>query len=104
MGKSLAMTATLVASWQQSPVSSGGQLTLRVIPHSLQPAKKLLVLHTSAGGGFGGGGIGGGGRGGGEYSTQVTHDVICAPVTVFLVALSQHNGDVEDGLSGFPWE
>jgi hypothetical protein len=52
---------------------------------------------------LGGGGRGGGGLGGGEYSTHVTHDVICAPLAVFLVALSQHSGDVDDGLSGFPW-
>jgi len=98
-----ALTATLVFLWQQSPVFSGGQLTPTVIPHFSQPSKKLPLEHTLAGGGLGGGGIGGGGRGGGEYSTHVTHDVICAPLTVFLDALSQHRGDVEDGLSGKPW-
>ena len=96
-------TATLVALWQQSPVVSGGQSTPTVSPQFLQPAKKLPALHTLAGGGLGGGGIGGGGRGGGEYFTHVAHDVICAPVTVFFVNPSQHNGDVEDGLSDRPW-
>ena len=98
-----ALTATRVALWQQSPVSAGGQLTPTVIPHCLHPAKNLPVLHTSAGGGLGGGGIGGGGRGGGEYCTHVTHDVICAPLTVFLDALSQHSPDANDGLSGSLW-
>jgi len=97
------LTATLEALWQQSPEFTGGQFLPRVIPHFLQPSKKLPVLQMSLGGGLGGGGKGGGGRGGGEYCTHVTHDVICAPLAVLLVALSQHRGDVEDGLSGFPW-
>ena len=97
------VTVTLVVLWQQSPVLTGGQLTPMESPHFLHPAKKLPLLHTSAGGGIGGGGIGGGGRGGGEYSTHVTNDVSCAPVIVLFVALSQHSGDVDGGLSGSPW-
>jgi len=96
------VTATLVGLWQQSPVLTGGQLTPMESPHFLQPAKKLPLLHTSAGGGLGGGGIGGGGRGGGEYFTHLIDDIICAPVTVFLDASSQHSGDVDGGLSGSP--
>jgi hypothetical protein len=93
----------LVALWQQSPVLTGGQLTPTISPHFLQPLKKLPLLHTSAGGGLGGGGVGGGSWGGGEYFTHVTHDVICAPLTVFLDALSQHSPVDTSGLSGNPW-
>jgi hypothetical protein len=97
------LTATLVALWQQSLVFFGGQSTPTVSPHFVHPAKKLPLLHSSAGGGLGGGGIGGGGRGGGEYTTHVTRDVICAPVTVFFVAWSQHSPVDTSGLSGNPW-
>jgi hypothetical protein len=59
--------------------------------------------HQLVGGGLGGGGIGGGGRGGGEYSTHLTDDCICAPVTVFFVTSLQHSPVDASGLSGFPW-